>query len=348
MHPVLVLGSYRWDQEWLPLDEFEERLRAVRGVMAAKGWDGLIVHGNSEDSALLTYLTNFYPRLRWTLALIPAKGDIRLLVAGATRDLPAAAMLTWVKDVGWYGNADKVLPEWIASLGATPKLALAGIGAIRPAVHDKVTAHCKPEDADDALLPLLRRKRPRERQMLRQSAKILSDTVVTLAKDGLIAAERRARAGQAQDVRILFSLDGGKTLKPFEAPSDLETPPSAAYVAVRYLGYWSEAFVTLEDTPAKKAAAAALAAMLDVAKSGVTGRDLARAAAPHMKGHTPHPMIGARVGHGIGLSLDEAPVLSADSDATLEDGGAYSLQVGIVGGFASAMIMPNNEILWRG
>jgi Xaa-Pro aminopeptidase len=59
-------------------------------------------------------------------------------------------------------------------------------------------------------------------------------------------------------------------------------------------------------------------------------------------------MIGARVGHGIGLSLDEAPVLSADSDATLEDGGAYSLHVGTVGGFASAMVMPNNEILWRG
>ena len=73
MHPVLVLGSYRWDQEWLPLDEFEERLRAVRGVMATKGWDGLIVHGNSEDSTLLTYLTNFYPRLRWTLAGISAK-----------------------------------------------------------------------------------------------------------------------------------------------------------------------------------------------------------------------------------------------------------------------------------
>ncbi|HEY5606944.1 MAG TPA: hypothetical protein VIM38_01255, partial [Alphaproteobacteria bacterium] len=108
MHPVLVLGSYRWDQEWLPLDEFEERLRTVRGVMAAHGWDGLIVHGNSEESALLTYPTNFYPRLRWTLALVPAKGDMRLLVAGATRDLPAAAVLTWVKDVGWYGNADKV------------------------------------------------------------------------------------------------------------------------------------------------------------------------------------------------------------------------------------------------
>jgi len=59
-------------------------------------------------------------------------------------------------------------------------------------------------------------------------------------------------------------------------------------------------------------------------------------------------MIGARVGHGIGLSLDEAPVLSSDSDRTLEDGGAYSLHVGIAGGFASAMVMPNNEILWRG
>ena len=349
MHPVLVLGSYRWDQEWLPLDEFEERLRAMRAVMAARDWTGLIVHGNSEESALLTYLTNFYPRLRWTLALVPAKGDIRLLVAGATRDLPAAAMLTWVKDVGWYGNADKVLPEWIASLGPKPRVALAGIGSMRPAVYDKVTAHCQPEEADAALLPLLRKKRPRERQMLRQSAKILSDTAAALAKDGLIAAERCARAGQAQDVRVLFSLDGGKTLKPFETPTDLTNPLSAAYVAVRYLGYWSEAFVTLgAGTPEKTAANAALGAMLDAAKPGATGRDLARAAASHLGRHAPHPMLGTSVGHGIGLSLDEEPSLRADSDAALEEGGVYALHVGITGGFASAIIAPGNEILWRG
>jgi Xaa-Pro aminopeptidase len=350
MHPVLVLGSYRWDQEWLPLDEFEERLRAVRAVMAARSWSGLIVHGNSEESALLTYLTNFYPRLRWTLALVPAKGDIRLLVAGATRDLPAAAMLTWVKDVGWYGNVDKALPEWIGALGPNPRIALAGLGSMRPAVHEKVTAHCKPEDADGALLPLLRRKRPRERQMLRQSAKILAETVAALEQDGLIAAERRARAGQAQAIRMLFSLDGGKTLKPFETPADLKGKPSAAYVAVRYLGYWSEAFVTLDKSaPARAAAHAALDAMLAAAKPGATGRDLARAAAPHMRGHAPHPMIGTRLGHAIGLSLDEAPVLAPESDGAIEAGGVYSLHMGLADAFASAMMMPdNNEILWRG
>ena len=30
MQPVIVMGWYRWDQDILPLDEFEERLRALR------------------------------------------------------------------------------------------------------------------------------------------------------------------------------------------------------------------------------------------------------------------------------------------------------------------------------
>jgi len=205
-------------------------------------------------------------------------------------------------------------------------------------VYGKVIAYCRPdEDADGALLPLLRKKRPRERQMLRRSAKILSEAVAALKADGVIAAERRARASQAQDFRILF---GDQTLKPFETPDDLKARPTQAYVAVRYLGYWTEAFVTLGDNaPAQ----AALDAMIEVAKPGATGRDLARAA-----GAAPHPMLGNRIGHGIGLSLDEAPVLAADSDAALEDGGVYALHVGVGGAFASAVIAPGNEILWRG
>ena len=348
MHPVLVLGSYRWDQERLPLDEFEERLRAVRGVMAAQGWAGLIVHGNSEESALLTYLTNFYPRLRWTLALVPAAGEIRLLVAGAPRDLPAAAMLTWVKDVGWYGDADSVLPEWIAGLGPGARVALAGIDTIRPAVHATVTAHCEPVPADEALVPLMRRKRPRELWMLRQSATILSETVATLKRDGVAAAERRARGLEAQDLRILFSLDGGRTLKPFESTGDLDAKPSAAYVAVRYLGYWSEGFVTLDEAaPARAAAVAALAAMIEAAKPGATGRDLARAAEPYLNGQAPHPILGTCLGHGIGLALDEAPRIDPDSDQAIEAGGCYSLHVGLEGGFASAMVAAGGDVLWR-
>src|SRR5690349_14559457 len=111
MHPVLHVGSYGWDQEWLPLDEFGERIRAVRAVMEAQGWDGLLSHGDCQQCGLLTYLTNFFPRVRWALGLLARKGDPTLLVAGGIRDLPAAAELTWIRDVRSYGDTGKIVPD---------------------------------------------------------------------------------------------------------------------------------------------------------------------------------------------------------------------------------------------
>jgi len=375
MHPVLVLGSYRLDQEWLPIDEFEERLRAVRGVMAERGWAGLIVHGNSEECALLTYLTNFYPRLRWTLALVPASGEPVLLVAGATRDLPAAAMLTWVKDVGWYGNIDAALPAWLAKIAAATeggrmRIGLAGAAEMRPAVHAKLASLCRAaadlEEADAALDPLMRRTRPRERQMIRQSCRILADTVATMqesfrsgapATAVVIDGERTARRREAQDFRILFSLDGGETLAPFEGLSDQRADPFIGYLAVRYLGYWVDALVTIgaQRRPVDDAAAAALDATIDAARAGAQGSVLARAAAPHVRPYARHPIVDARIGHRAGLVLDGDCAITPDGATPLEEGSIYVLDIGLADAHAqyalkSAIVAvgaTGAEVLWR-
>ena len=352
MHPVVGLGSYRWDPEWLPLDEFEERVRAVRREMAARGWSHLIVHGNSQDCAALTYLTNFFPRNRWAIALVPAQGPIKLLVAGSTRDLPAASLLTWVKDVASYGDATKIIPGWIGD--TKPKIALAGESFMRHAVHETVVgaAHklAKVESADEVLAGLMAEKRPRELSMIRKSCAILASTVDALKREktkgasvvaATVEAERVGRAMGAQDIRILFSLDGGKTLRPFEEMSEARCDPLVAYVAARYLGYWSEAMVTLADKPsaARQAASRALDGLLAAAKPGT------RLPASTTK---PHPVLGDRPGHAIGLSLDEG-------DAALQPGGVYSLHVGIADDAAGNALMSamvavgadGNEILWR-
>ena len=342
MQPVVGLGSYRWDPEWLPLDEFEERLRTVRRAMAERGWDGLIVHGNNPDSAALTYLTNYYPRNRWAVGLVPAAGPLKLLFAGSTRDLPAAALLTWVRDVASYGEAAKILPGWIGGLakdGRKPRVAVAGEKFMRRAIHDTVVGtsakHADLDDADDVLAAMMRRKRPREMSMIRKSCAILADTVAALKREkakgapavaATVEAERVARGTGAQDIRILFSLDSGRTLRPFEELSDVRCDPLVAYVAVRYLGYWSEAMVTLADAPsaARESAAAALDRLISAAKPGAAARDLARLAPAAM-----HPLLGGKVGHAIGLLLDEAPALGPDGDAVLEPGEVYSLQAGV-------------------
>jgi Xaa-Pro aminopeptidase len=351
MQPVVGLGSYRWDPEWLPLDEFEERLRAVRREMAARGWSHLIVHGNAQDCAALTYLTNFFPRNRWAIALIPVQGPLKLLVAGSTRDLPAAALLTWVKDVASYGDAAKIIPAWLGE--GKRKIGLYGEAFMRHAVHDTIAGGARKlatvEGADALLDAAMRRKRPRELAMMRKSCAILRDTVAALKSEkakgapvvaATIEAERVARASQAQDIRILFSLDGGRTLRPFEELSNTRCDPLVAYIAVRYLGYWSEALVTVADAPnpAQREAADALVALVAEAKPGLRLADVEG---------KPHPLIGNCLGHSIGLSLDEG-------SAPLEAGGVYSLHVGVAdekSGYAlmSAMVAlkdGGNEVLW--
>ncbi len=364
MHPVVGLGSYRWDQEWLPIDEFEERLRAVRRLMAAEGWDGLIVHGDSQDSAVLTYLTNFFPRNRWAVALFGAEGPGTLMVATSARDLPIAATITWMREVAPFAEARKIVPDWVAGLAGSPRIAVAGGAFMRRPVHAAVVGSAAKATAivpaDGALARLLHAKRPRELSMIRKSCAILGDTVAALdaaRRSGAsvvaasVEAERVARVSGAHDIRVLFSLDGGRTLRPFEETSDVRCDPLVCYLAVRYLGYWSEAMVTLSNSSSATRAACAesLDALIAAAKPGATGADLARAAGTV---GPPHPVLGGHVGHAIGLDLDAAPI---ESGTTLAPGGVYSLHAGTAGDAGAALVSAmvavgedGAELLWQG
>ncbi len=385
MQPVIVMGSYRWDQDILPLDEFEERLRALRRQMASEGWGGLIVHADTQDSALMIWLTNFFPRLRWALALIGPEGQPELLVAGGTRDLPAASMLTWCQSVRSYGDAPRLIADWLGRLRRTAAPAGAAEGAIGPiAIHGlqrmrtpvrrtllQALGDQASMPADDALAPLLRGKRWRELSVIRQAHRLLAGTVAQLrqrwdagdaTKSAVIAAERYARMEQAQDVRILFSLDQGRTLLPFEDFSDERGDTLVAFVAVRYLGYWAQAYVThgAAGSAALQATEQTLRALRAAAAPGTDGRRLAEAAAAEAAaagaaaagaaaaatqrasvppvGITPHPMLEGRHGYGVGLDLAEAPFFDAQGSQPMREGGVYTLQAGFTAPSGAALL----------
>jgi Xaa-Pro aminopeptidase len=352
MHPVIVSGSYRWDQDLLPLDEFEERLRELRRNMEANGWAGLIVHGDSQESAMLTWLTNFYPRLRWAIAMIGLEGAPELLVAGGTRDLPAASSLTWCRSFESYGDAPRLLAGWLERTmgrvsGSTSRtIAVHGLNSMRDAVRRTILksveqAKVQAIEADSLLDRLLVSKRWRELRVVREAHGILAGAVDALQqqwsrgeciKTGIIETERFARLAQAQDVRILFSLDGGATLRPFEDMSTELSESLVCFVAVRYLGYWAQAYVTrgIESSAVFQATAATLRSLRDVTGPGVSGAGLAAAARPHMVGFDAHPMMSGQFGHGVGLNLAEPPFFTQQTNETMQEGGVYTLQAGLI------------------
>jgi Xaa-Pro aminopeptidase len=351
MHPVVILGYHLndWIPERLPLQQFEARLSTVREHMRTQGWDGLIVHGDAQQGSLLAWLTNFCPRLRWALCLIGLEGEPQLLVAASTRDLPATRKLTWCQSVDVYGHAAKLLPEWRLQLSSTassglPCIAMHDALRMRNAVYKTIEktlgGNAELRDAHALLDSIIAPKQAYELGVIRQAHALLRKVTRELRqawRDGkpicqaVLQAELYARRAQAHDVRILFSVDSGRTLRPFEGIDAMRTETLICYVAIRHLGYWADTFITCdaEDATMARAAAAILEVFTKTAAPGMTGSDLFKAALPHLSDFEWHPMLEGQCGHGIGLALDERPNLSLDSDDAMQTGGLYSLQAGL-------------------
>src|SRR4051812_24610855 len=108
MHSTLLIGHYDWEPGRLPKEEFDERLAAlwekVPGDTAA-----IAAYRGRRAQAELVYLTNFVPKLRDALAILPRSGEPRLFVMGSPKMMPIAARQTWIKSVAPLGDLGKVL-----------------------------------------------------------------------------------------------------------------------------------------------------------------------------------------------------------------------------------------------
>src|SRR5579871_1395624 len=232
MQPCVTIGSYTWAQDRLPNDEFGLRLDELRRAMAKHGWRAVLAYGDVREHAALAYLSNFIPRVRWGMALLPRDGDARLICAMSTRDLPAMRTLTWIADVrsGMGPEFAKSFDPWFEPFRNEPSFALGTLGfdfmapALSQPVRRGLGERFVLQRADDILGLALRAKRPRELTMVRASCKVLDAAVKTFAESwrknrapetAALDAERVARSLAAQDVRTLVSLDGGRTLVPF-------------------------------------------------------------------------------------------------------------------------------------
>jgi Xaa-Pro aminopeptidase len=355
MHPVLMTGVNEWNEDWLPRDEYFERLRALQQLMVAKGWDGVIIHGDCDRCPIVTYLTNYYPISRWCLVFVGLEGEPRLLVAGGTRDIPAAVDQSNLTEIFSYGNADQLLLEWITGLrgGNRVRLGSYGFATMRPPVYRTVASALEPiadlEQADALLdVELLQRKRPREVQMIKMSSEIVQRALDSLAiafrsgalaTEAAIAGERTARIAGVQDVRLMVSFDNGRTLQPFFQMKLARQDPLVVYLAARSCGYWSEAMTTLSSKPCAplEAAEAELNAIIVRLRPGMSGTDVSALADAAGTSASRHAIVKARAGYGIGLALEEMSILRSDTKRVIQQGGVYALHAGIDGTDGAAL-----------
>jgi hypothetical protein len=333
MHPTLLIGPADWDAAHMPQAEFAARIAAL--WRAAPQAAGAIVYGGPSDHAALAYLTAFTPKLEPAIALVPRDGVAKLMVGGGANMIPAAQPLTWIDDLVSLRPTAKTISSWLEKLGGP--CVMIDCDSMPMFLHrelDNALAGRSTEDGTELMQALMQRKSARELACVRAACATLQAAVAAardMQRTGagatavVLAAEHGSIERGAQDVRTLFSLDGGRTLRPFEMSVGQVVDQLLLYIAVRQYGYWAEAFVWLG--PANEASAHAEATLRDVISAARPGDAIAS------------PIQA----NSIGLALDEGPAL------TLEPGSIYSLRIGTVPAHASAMIAVHRdriETLW--
>jgi Xaa-Pro aminopeptidase len=361
----LLIGPSDWQPDRMPQEEFAGRIGAL--WQSAPRASHAIVLGSPHRHAELAYLTNFVPKLESAIALLSRGDKPRLLVGGGPNMMGAARPLTWVEDIRPLRDAGKAIAEWLGyseSQSVTETL-LIGAGAMPPALARGVreAVGARAHDATAQLRVQMARKSARELAAIREACVALSAAMTAIAdvqRSGaavtaaVLAGERAANACAAQDVRTLFSMDGGRTLRPFETLIERAVDPLQVYVAVRKLNDWAEGFAVLGrgPNPAAETAADALRLALSSVKPGARIADVARLVETATGSYRRHPVTERAFAVPMGLSLDEATPAAAD--AAFDAGAVYSLRVGLSDGIdqhaiVSAMVAVGDdgaETLW--
>ena len=337
--------------------------------MLAEGWSGAVVFGDRPDHGNLSYLTNFTPRLSGALALIPAEGEVRILSFDGGRMIPAGKETTWVDDVRPAKDPAAAAHEWINELGDGARIATIDFGAVPKGIFDglaNVPGFADADDATEFMVNLRRGKSPAEVAAVRGAVTLLKQAEANIHAcreenasftASVLSAETAARKAGAQDIRSLYSPDGGRTFIPIEHLTDAAEGPLVAYLAVRNRGYWADGFITAGaiGAPVGEAAERALQAMIDNARDGASISDLRAARNGHLGNLRGHDLVGDGCGSGLGLSLGEHPELTNGSDMPLKSGDICSLKVGVADDEAGAAITSavvritgdGREVLWQ-
>jgi Xaa-Pro aminopeptidase len=351
MHPVLKRGALYWDQDLLPAACYAERLARIRSLIAEAGDDGWLLYGDVERYGHVAYVSNFLPRTRSALALIPGAGEPAILVNVGLRDVPAAKTLTFIDDVRPFGRLAPALAALIKDKGlAAARLGLIGIEELLslgewkeietnlPQVrwHGRTRAVARMRESKDRF----------ELAALRRAAAAVAaafDRVPSLLRAGTslravaAAVDREMRRAAAEDVRILVAAGPpcSRSLRPPDDGVPREGDPVMLYAAAEVQRYWAESArsyvlgrASLEQRALAERAGAALAAMRAAARPGALLSTIHRIAEKALDDTALCASANAYgFGHGIGLDLEEAPMIGTDGHQRLAENATLALRV---------------------
>jgi len=328
-HSVLKRGCSTWDRQAMPEEEYQDRLERVRRQMSQQGLDALVIYGDNYAYADLCYLTNYFPKVRGGIAVIPRSDPIALLLNIGSRDVPFAKSLTWVEDVrasGQVGNDGAAVLKEKGLAQARVGLVDSGKGFPLPQLEElKESLPQVIWQPSHSMLQRMRlQKSGRELAALREAGRVLSeicDGAQGFIKPGrkeyeIVAdIDRLARDKGVEDIRILA---GEKRLQPPSFKMTAEVGKHwAVYLAVQHERYWTEVGRTYILSSAAKTQSAyqkareTVAQMATQLKPGNSVKAIEETARKQL-GEFYAAASNYGLGNGIGLNQWEAPFLSED------------------------------------
>jgi len=348
--PVLVHGRAVWDLEYLPVDEFEERLKAVRSVMADNGVPAAVIACSSGRYANVSYLTGYRATIRHSVLLVHAsRSSVLFAGLGGSRGFDQIRAISWIGDVRHYGDqgegARAVLTEWGLTGGPI------GVAGFKSDVPIGVVSEImggldgfEPRHLDEELFRLRRRKNPRELALLARSSGIVARARQAAATEFIrsaspykaaIAAELSARVAGVCEFRVLANLVEDGALRALGATEGSLARHLTMHIGLEASGYWAETTFGFPDSDEGPAALAqqSVDTMAALARPGVRLAQLAEAAAKVL-GDDERIRFATSLGlgQGLGLGVEDELEVTTGSTATLLGGEVLSLRTVIAEG----------------
>ena len=374
MQPVLKRGRDVWDRINMPQSEFQERVEKIKKEMEKEDLDVLLLYGRGvNEYGNSCYASNFVIGMqRGALVAIPRKGEIALIFEGFPRALPTVRTKTWIKEIRACGNISRECVKYLKEGNFIPStIGLAGLKQLMP-YHQlrflrESLSQCKIVDSSDIIEDMRMVKSRRECDEIHRSSRILAQAFSSISNFDIPSSNmnekvleaimgREAYLEGAEDFRMLVArpLEGKWAFRPAEDAQILPEGSIIVYLAVEFERYWSEGIRTFVvnhssfTEPEFERGKALYESIISRMKPGKTLSQFYKEAIEEIQKSGIDYMPEYGLGQGIGLSLQEPPVIAEEDMNQLRDGMCLTLRLAMKDKGVGAIVMGNTIHLLKG
>jgi Xaa-Pro aminopeptidase len=369
MQPILKRGRYVWDKINMPAEEFKHRIDKIIEIAKKEDIEVILVYGAGlNDYANSAYLSNFLIKTpQGSVVCITSKGEVTLIFQGGSRESKATALSTWIKDIRPSMDLPKACIQYLeASNPAKAKIGVVGFRRLMPFSQYQTfidgIGGFELVEMDTIFEDLRMLKSPREHDQIRRASRIVAYGFnfiegITSAnlneKDLESMVDREMRLEGVEDVRLLIGKpsEEGWAMRPPENTTISDGEKMIIYLALTFERYWADGIRTffIEDGCFKKVSDENFNGLykdiLGDMLPSKTASEFYKNALEKIKEKNFIPVSDYGLGQGIGLALEESPVINDSNQIRMKSGMCFSIRVAAEGEGRSATMYGDTILL---